>query len=83
MHEDVINKKTKSILESLAQSGSIKDYYLAGGTALALQYGHRKSIDLDFFNQKSFDTTALKKNLTRIGKLIVVSEGKDTLNRLT
>ncbi|MEK7658328.1 MAG: nucleotidyl transferase AbiEii/AbiGii toxin family protein [Patescibacteria group bacterium] len=31
-------------------------WYLAGGTALALQTGHRSSIDLDFFTiQKSFD----------------------------
>ncbi|MFC1613315.1 nucleotidyl transferase AbiEii/AbiGii toxin family protein [Patescibacteria group bacterium] len=80
MREQVINKKTKSILESLAQSGIIKDYYLAGGTALALQYGHRKSIDLDFFNQKSFNTVELRRNLTKIGKLIIVSEEKNTLN---
>jgi len=30
----------------------INDYfYLAGGTALALQLGHRRSVDLDFFSQ--------------------------------
>ncbi len=28
------------------------DYYLAGGTALALQLGHRQSVDFDFFTQK-------------------------------
>lgn len=29
------------------------DYYLAGGTALALQIGHRQSVDFDFFSQRS------------------------------
>ena len=27
-------------------------FYLAGGTALALQLGHRQSVDFDFFSQK-------------------------------
>lgn len=36
-------------------------WYLAGGTALALQVGHRVSVDLDFFLPKTkFDETALE-----------------------
>jgi len=31
------------------------DFHLAGGTALALQIGHRKSIDLDLFSFENFD----------------------------
>jgi predicted nucleotidyltransferase component of viral defense system len=30
-------------------------FYLVGGTALALQFGHRKSIDLDFFCDEAHD----------------------------
>lgn len=33
---------------ALAEGG----YYLAGGTALALQLGHRESVDFDFFSMK-------------------------------
>lgn len=40
------------------------DWYLAGGTALALQAGHRQSQDLDFFTtQKSFDVGELERIL--------------------
>ena len=39
------------------------DYYLAGGTALALQIGHRLSIDLDYFSQKPIDTAVLKQQI--------------------
>jgi predicted nucleotidyltransferase component of viral defense system len=39
------------------------DYYLAGGTALALHIGHRSSIDLDYFSQKPIDTLALKQQI--------------------
>lgn len=39
-------------------------WYLAGGTALALQVGHRVSVDLDFFlPQTHFDETALERQL--------------------
>lgn len=39
-------------------------WYLAGGTALLLQVGHRKSVDLDFFsNQHNFDVELLEKKL--------------------
>lgn len=35
---------------------SSSGWYLAGGTALALQAGHRQSVDLDFFTtEKTFD----------------------------
>lgn len=33
----------------------LKDFSLVGGTALSLLYGHRKSIDLDFFSTKPFE----------------------------
>ena len=38
----------EAIIEQVAQLGCIKPYILCGGTALAIQIGHRKSEDLDF-----------------------------------
>ena len=35
------------------------EFYLAGGTALALQIGHRVSLDLDFFSEKKIKKTLL------------------------
>jgi predicted nucleotidyltransferase component of viral defense system len=49
---------TKKALDFLSKEEWIgnSDWYLAGGTALALQAGHRKSVDLDFFSrQKNFE----------------------------
>jgi len=37
----------------------LKDFWLAGGTALALQAGHRTSDDMDLFTQQDFDTNQL------------------------
>jgi hypothetical protein len=35
-----------------------RDHFLAGGTAIALKLGHRKSIDFDFFSAMSQGTFA-------------------------
>lgn len=40
---------TLELLKQLCQEPYLKDCRLVGGTALALQYGHRASVDLDFF----------------------------------
>lgn len=40
---------TLSILNDLMQLDALKNFYLVGGTAMAMQYGHRLSIDLDLF----------------------------------
>ena len=80
MYQKVINAKTKRILEKISQIKKIQDFYLAGGTALALQLGHRKSIDLDWFSQKKFDINLLKENLSLLGKLKIESQDEKTLN---
>ena len=46
---------TLELLRKLAQVPALKDMRLVGGTALALQYGHRRSVYLDFYLQKYTD----------------------------
>lgn len=40
---------------------------MAGGTALALQVGHRKSIDFDLFSEKEFDNLKIRNSIKRAG----------------
>ncbi|MEM7820511.1 MAG: nucleotidyl transferase AbiEii/AbiGii toxin family protein [Candidatus Aenigmatarchaeota archaeon] len=58
LHYEVLNKEQKELLPKLA---FLKDqgFYLAGGTALALQIGHRTSIDFDFYSKNEFDNKLL------------------------
>lgn len=49
MHPETLYPKTAQVLSVLKNIDLIQQFYLAGGTALALQLGHRRSIDLDFF----------------------------------
>ena len=52
MFPNTLVSENALVLSELKPLSFIKDFYLAGGTALALQLGHRKSVDLDFFISK-------------------------------
>lgn len=53
-HFGTLPRATKRALDALAVQPWLRSssWYLAGGTALALHVGHRRSLDLDFFTTK-------------------------------
>ena len=64
MHWESLDTQRQQLLPHLSFLKSF-GFYLAGGTALALQIGHRTSIDFDFytetpFNEQSFENAAVK-----------------------
>ena len=50
-----IEPDTLGLLKTLMSKPYLNHYYLVGGTALALQLGHRFSIDLDLFTHVKID----------------------------
>ena len=61
---------TLELLRTLMQMPELDNTRLVGGTSLALQYGHRRSVDLDFFGEISVDldelTEALKEHVEHV-----------------
>ena len=51
LHWQTITPEMRQVMTVFAQSAIGERFYLAGGTALALQLGHRRSADLDYFSQ--------------------------------
>jgi len=60
-----------------------QDYYLAGGTGLALQIGHRKSEDFDFFTPQPFSTTEVFSKLEKYLAKYTLAKIQDEENTLT
>lgn len=60
LHTDVVKRETLELLKRLEGEQFLADFNLAGGTALAMYLGHRKSVDLDLFTPEPFDTERLK-----------------------
>ncbi len=55
LQKAAIEPDALELLKALQADSMFSDFHLAGGTGLALQLGHRLSIDLDLFSEKSFD----------------------------
>jgi hypothetical protein len=53
-HLETISPEPRALLDRVGETDLGRRFYLAGGTALALQLGHRRSVDLDFFSETDF-----------------------------
>lgn len=75
---EILPNPTRRALEFFSHQSWLKrgGWYLAGGTALAMQAGHRSSVDLDFFlHRASFSAPALIGRLGGAWKTSVIEEG--------
>lgn len=54
LYQQTVAPETLSLLEKLSSIQELNNFTLAGGTALALQIGHRISYDLVFFARRFF-----------------------------
>ena len=70
---------TLELLKRIAALPQTQGLRLVGGTALALQYGHRQSIDLDFFGAVSEDREALLASLKQLGILTILNASSKIL----
>ena len=57
LHKDpfIIAPETFKLVQQLQAIPELKEFHLVGGTALALQLGHRNSIDIDLFTKDDFE----------------------------
>lgn len=69
-----VTSHTLELLNRLSSELASTDLRLVGGTALALQYGHRNSVDLDFFGTLDDDVLNLHEVLNSIGRYEVIKE---------
>lgn len=81
MQDFILNWNQRKILKNIV---FFKKYsvYLAGGTALALHFGHRTSQDLDFYTPEHFNAQVIYKQFKKVfgkEKLSDASIAKDTL----
>lgn len=80
MHKNILSAEQLDFLPFLKNFS--KDFGLAGGTAIALHLGHRRSIDFDLFSVKEFNNSAIQKKVLkkkRVQKVFVDHEGEYTV----
>lgn len=72
LYLSTIEPATLEVLRKLQQLPSLRDTRLVGGTALALQLGHRKSVDIDLFGLIHADSDMLVEELKSVGSLQII-----------
>ena len=78
---EAIDPTALGTLRHLRDSSALGGFYLAGGTALALRLGHRRSLDLDFFTAAGFASDRMLERLTSMNRdVTVLSREADTLH---
>lgn len=71
-----VQPDTLELLKAISAQLEVKELRLVGGTALALQYGHRQSVDLDFFGKLPEDKDELIDVVRRVGDVTVLNRSK-------
>jgi len=79
-HREVITAPSEASLRLLRGASLLDRFYLAGGTGLALQFGHRLSRDLDFFAADLFDEESLLQRLQALKGFSLVAKAPHTLH---
>lgn len=79
LHLGAVESRTLGLLKSLHGIAELQHFYLAGGTALALRFGHRLSIDLDFFTVAPFEGDDLLRVLDQYYAVTIMAQAKNTL----
>lgn len=61
LHKDpfTVKPNTFRLIQQLQSLPDLKEFYLVGGTALALQLNHRNSIDIDLFTRNEFQNNLI------------------------
>lgn len=76
---DTIYPQTLQLLKKIQRTKTLDNVPLAGGTSLALQIGHRISIDLDFFSTSKLNFLDVIKEMKTIGKVEVANQSNAIL----
>jgi len=63
LRKETVEPATLELLKKIVSLPGFERFRLVGGTALSLLYGHRLSIDLDFFTDQPLDKELIKETL--------------------
>ena len=76
LYTETVDDNTLGLLKQIQANPHFRNTRLVGGTALALQIGHRKSIDLDFFGTINLEPLELTQELQAYGDISMRSSSQ-------
>ena len=79
LQKQAVNTELLDLLSKLMAHDTFSNFNLVGGTSLALQIGHRVSIDIDLFGSCELDELEFTRTISELGKTIVIKKSKNIL----
>ena len=79
LHKQAVNPKLLELLINLMQIDIFKNFNLVRGTSLALQIGHRVSVDIDLFGVSEINEIEFNQALSPLGSVNLVKKSKNIL----
>ena len=79
LQTQTIQPELLELLKKIMSSSIFNGFNLVGGTSLALQIGHRFSVDIDMFGKQEIDEFEFVDELSNFGKVIVIKKSKNVL----
>ena len=80
LYYDTVSAPLLSILRKLMASEVFKDFRLVGGTALTLQRGHRRSVDIDLFTDLDYADMPIAKMRDYLEKEFPIHKGTESMD---
>jgi len=82
LHYEAVPEPLLDLIRRLMAASCLDDFTLVGGTALALQLGHRRSVDCDLFTTSAFNAEELARTLSENFSLEEASVSTNTVSGL-
>ena len=76
LYKEAVDESALGLLRSLQSKQYLRGFNLAGGTALSLLNGYRKSVDIDLFSNFAFDSQQMLENLVQDYDFDLLFSGK-------
>ncbi len=74
---ETVDAPTLELLKKLKAIEAFKELRMVGDTSLALQYGHRTSVDIDLFGKLNIDAFTLNNLVTDLGEVKKINDSKN------
>ncbi len=79
LQKQTVRPELLELLNYLMKQYELNDFVLVGGTGLALQIGHRISVDIDLFGKSELDAISFSEILSEFGNYQILKKSKRIL----
>lgn len=79
LHKETVTQNLLEVARTLSSAVHLQSFRMVGGTSIALQLGHRKSLDIDFFSNEKLSIVSIQMLIRRLFNINEINITQDHL----